>query len=440
MVVPEGWQWKRCALGGVILACGIVLTHVAGEPKQSLHVTTNAPHILDVPSSTTVLQAAPQQWSSQTVTFQQSHPRRGALLERSSIQQQMQVSVPAVETCLRWALFVAAPLAFMLYGTWSRVVRGNTHPASVHALALVDTEPSQTTEDFDARAFRRSLNKTGRYNRKVLKDAESVALMESDGVGYSRTGLVAQMRTGSFEHTEGDVTVRLADAYGFCWGVERAVQMAYETRKVFPDRKIFITNEIIHNPTVNQRLEDLGLTIMEGNEEFSKLQEGDVAVLPAFGASVQVMKSLADKNVQLVDTTCPWVSKVWNAVGNQKDAAHTSIVHGKWAHEETIATVSFAGNYLVVKDLKQAEYLANYILNGGNKEEFLAYFGTNAMSKGFDPETMLTKIGLANQTTMLKGETVAIGKLLESTMMQKYGPQARRFSTARISFLLFYDE
>ena len=132
------------------------------------------------------------------------------------------------------------------------------------------------------------------------------------------------------------MTVELAEAYGFCWGVERAVQMAYEARKTFPDSKIHVTNEIIHNPTVNNRLLEMDMSIMETTTDaksFAGLGEGDVAVLPAFGASVQEMQALNDKKVQIVDTTCPWVSKVWNAVGSQKDADHTSIVHGKWAHE-----------------------------------------------------------------------------------------------------------
>eukprot|EP00670_Eutreptiella_braarudii_P002259 CAMPEP_0174289644 /NCGR_PEP_ID=MMETSP0809-20121228/25775_1 /TAXON_ID=73025 ORGANISM="Eutreptiella gymnastica-like, Strain CCMP1594" /NCGR_SAMPLE_ID=MMETSP0809 /ASSEMBLY_ACC=CAM_ASM_000658 /LENGTH=583 /DNA_ID=CAMNT_0015387713 /DNA_START=31 /DNA_END=1782 /DNA_ORIENTATION=+ len=321
-----------------------------------------------------------------------------------------------------WVLLLGVPLAWALYGLRRGLLGASPTPVSLHAVAV----NAETEEEFDARKFRRSLNKTGRYSRKLQKLPESVEQMEEDGVGYSRTGLVAQMRTGDFKFAVGDVTVELAEAYGFCWGVERAVQMAYEARKTFPDSKIHVTNEIIHNPTVNNRLLEMDMSIMETTTDaksFAGLGEGDVAVLPAFGASVQEMQALNDKKVQIVDTTCPWVSKVWNAVGSQKDADHTSIVHGKWAHEETVATVSFAGKYLVVKDMEQAEYLANYILNGGDKDEFLKYYGAEAMSAGFDPEAMLDKIGLANQTTMLKGETVAIGKLLESTMMQKFGPQ-----------------
>lgn len=285
-------------------------------------------------------------------------------------------------------------------------------------------------EEFDARAFRRSLNQTGRYTRKPTNDAESLELMEDHGVGYSSTGLVAQMKEQGNVWKHGDVTVRLAEAYGYCWGVERAVQMAYEARKAYPGKRLHITNEIIHNPKVNQRLAEMDIEFIEaaptdtngvGDKDFGNVREGDVVILPAFGASVQEMKLLNDKKVQIVDTTCPWVSKVWNAVDNQARKGHTSIIHGKWAHEETVATASFAGTYLIVKDMKETQYVCDYIMEGGSKEEFMAKF-RNAMSEGFDPEKDLIRVGMANQTTMLKGETEAIGKLLESTMMQKYGP------------------
>lgn len=305
-------------------------------------------------------------------------------------------------------------------------------PLSVRATADVEAAKEvlkrasgQDIREFDGRAFRRSLNQTGRYTRKPSNDPDSLALMEEHGVGYSTSGLVAQMRENGNEWKQGEVTVKLAEAYGFCWGVERAVQMAYEARKAYPSKRLHITNEIIHNPGVNQRLKEMDVQFIEekagGEKDFTGVKEGDVVILPAFGASVQEMRLLNDRSVQIVDTTCPWVSKVWNAVDNQARKGHTSVIHGKWEHEETIATASFAGTYLIVKDLKQAEYVCDYILNGGDRAEFLAKF-ENAYSPGFDPELDLERVGSANQTTMLKGETEAIGKLLERTMMQKYGP------------------
>jgi len=278
--------------------------------------------------------------------------------------------------------------------------------------------------DFDARAFRRQLNKTGRYVRQPRNDKDSQDKMDSDGVGYSYTGLVARMRMNGNTFTHAGVTVRLAEAYGFCWGVERAVRMAYEARAAYPDRKIWVTNEIIHNPTVNLKLKEMDIGFIDAPKDvkdFTVVGDGDVVVLPAFGASVQEMLLLQEKGVQIVDTTCPWVAKVWNAVDNQARKQHTSVIHGKWAHEETVATTSFAGKYVVVKDLKEAQYVCDYILKGGDKQEFLSKF-KNAMSAGFDPDVDLERIGLANQTTMLKGETQTIGKLLEKTMMTKYGP------------------
>nr|MDJ0727900.1 4-hydroxy-3-methylbut-2-enyl diphosphate reductase [Prochloraceae cyanobacterium] len=205
----------------------------------------------------------------------------------------------------------------------------------------------------------------------------------------------------------------------------RAVAMAYETRQHFPTEQIWITNEIIHNPSVNNRLREMKVKFIEvaaGKKNFEAIGSGDVVILPAFGASVTEMQILNDKGCTIVDTTCPWVSKVWNSVEKHKKKAHTSIVHGKYKHEETVATISFAGTYLVVLNLDQAEYVANYILNGGDREEFLAKF-KNAHSQGFDPDRDLERLGVANQTTMLKSETEAIGKLFERTMMKKYGPE-----------------
>jgi len=157
------------------------------------------------------------------------------------------------------------------------------------------------------------------------------------------------------------------------------------------------------------------------DKDFSGVQAGEVVILPAFGASVHEMKLLDEKGVQIVDTTCPWVSKVWNAVDTHARKAHTSIIHGKWAHEETIATASFATTFLIVKNLKEAQFVCDYITQGGSRDAFFAFFDRQAMSVGFDPERDLARVGIANQTTMLKGETEAIGKLFQGAMLQRYG-------------------
>lgn len=273
----------------------------------------------------------------------------------------------------------------------------------------------------DTKAFKRSLNSSQNYHRKGFgHDAEVSDQMQSE----YQSGLIQQIRENNFTFTRGEVTIRLAEAFGFCWGVERAVAMAYETRTHFPQERIWITNEIIHNPSVNQRLREMDvnfIAVINGQKDFSVVSSGDVVILPAFGASVQEMQYLNEQGCTIVDTTCPWVSKVWNTVEKHKKVHFTSIIHGKYNHEETIATSSFAGTYLIVLNLKEAEYVADYILNGGDRTEFMAKF-QRSCSAGFDPDQDLERIGIANQTTMLKGETEQIGKLLEHTMMRKYGP------------------
>lgn len=273
----------------------------------------------------------------------------------------------------------------------------------------------------DTKAFKRSLQHSENYHRRGFGHQEEIATQLHSEY---QSSLIQEIRDNNYTLTRGNVTIRLAEAFGFCWGVERAVAMAYETRKHFPSEKIWITNEIIHNPSVNQRLREMQvgfISVEAGQKDFSVVGSGDVVILPAFGASVQEMQVLSDKGCKIVDTTCPWVSKVWNTVEKHKKVDCTSIIHGKYKHEETIATSSFAGKYLIVLNLQEAEYVTDYILNGGNKEEFLTKF-SKACSEGFNPDTDLEKVGIANQTTMLKGETEQIGKLFERTMMKKYGP------------------
>ena len=274
----------------------------------------------------------------------------------------------------------------------------------------------------DTKAFKRSLQHSENYHRRSFGHQEEVA---AELKSEYQSNLIQEIRNNNYNFKRADVTIRLAQAFGFCWGVERAVAMAYETRKHFPTEQIWITNEIIHNPSVNQRLREMQvkfIPVEAGQKDFSVVESGDVVILPAFGASVQEMQLLNEKGCKIVDTTCPWVSKVWNTVEKHKKGDFTSIIHGKYNHEETVATSSFAGKYLILLNLQQAEYVTNYILNGGDRNEFMAKF-SQACSAGFDPEVDLERVGIANQTTMLKGETEQIGKLFERTMMQKYGPQ-----------------
>jgi 4-hydroxy-3-methylbut-2-en-1-yl diphosphate reductase len=284
----------------------------------------------------------------------------------------------------------------------------------------------------DTKTFKRSLHQSEQYHRKGFGHEAAVsALLDSE----YKSNLIQEIRENGYILVQGDVTIRLAEAFGFCWGVERAIALAYETRQQFPQERIWITNEIIHNPSVNKNLRDMAVEFIpvddQGNKDFSVVEGSDVVILPAFGASVQEMQLLTQKGCTIMDTTCPWVSKVWNSVEKHKKSDYTSIIHGKYQHEETIATSSFAGIYLIVLNLEEAEYVSRYILEledmeegrSQRKAEFLAKF-KNAHSEGFNPEKDLMRVGVANQTTMLKGETEHIGKLFERTMMRKYGPTA----------------
>lgn len=271
------------------------------------------------------------------------------------------------------------------------------------------------------REKRREILKSPKFNRTGFKDVREDVKGQMEGYN---SPLVAELRENNGVIVRDNVTVKLAEHFGFCWGVERAIAIAYEARQHFPEKVIHITNEIIHNPEVNENLDKMDIKFLPGGlgqKDYSGVDDGDVVVLPAFGATIQEMDMLTKKGVQVVDTTCPWVSKVWNAVDAHTKKDQTSIIHGKYAHEETIATASFCMDYLIVKDEAEAVYVADYIVNGGDREEFLEKF-KNAISEGFDPDVHLKKVGLANQTTMYKRETKAIGRIFEVAMLKKFGP------------------
>jgi len=245
---------------------------------------------------------------------------------------------------------------------------------------------------------------------------------------HYRSQIVEKLRGRGGTLEAGGLKVRLAKEFGFCYGVERAIDLAYAARKVFPNQPIYILGEIIHNPEVNEQLIAMDIKFLSGpnkSADVEQLKENDVVIIPAFGAEVKVMDKLKAKGCQLVDTTCGDVMSVWKRVTQNAKEKFTSIIHGKAKHEETMATSSRAtstqdSHYLVVLNLSEADYVCDYIRKGGNKAEFLKKFD-GAHSPDFDPERDLASIGVANQTTMLRSETEEIQRRLRQAMVDRFG-------------------
>ena len=244
--------------------------------------------------------------------------------------------------------------------------------------------------------------------------------------------LVEYLRTHEHNLRVGNLRFFLAKEFGFCYGVDRAVEYAYETRTRFPERDLFITGEIIHNPHVNQRLKDMGIRFLSGEGALPGAWEGlgaaDVVILPAFGVTVEQMTLLRGKGCTLVDTTCGSVLNVWKNVERYSREGYTSLIHGKYQHEETRATASRTslhpdGKYLVVRDLEETGRVAEYIRGGGDSRAFLAQF-LPACSEGFDPDADLIRLGLANQTTMLSSDSLRVAEEVRRAMVDRYGEAA----------------
>ncbi len=239
-----------------------------------------------------------------------------------------------------------------------------------------------------------------------------------------KSRLVEDMKANGYTWTLGGITFKLAKEFGFCYGVDKAIDFAYETRAKFPDRKIYITSEIIHNPMVNRKLIEMGIEFLSGPYKGSKgvedIAEEDIVLLPAFGTTVKELEYLRKKNCLLVDSTCNSVVAVWCRVEKYAEEDFTAVIHGKYDHEETRATASRAGKFLVVWDKKEAGMLCDYIVKGGSPELFLQRF-EKAVSPGFDPDRDLERVGCANQTTMMSSESLEIANLIQETMIKRYG-------------------
>ena len=243
------------------------------------------------------------------------------------------------------------------------------------------------------------------------------------------SAIVEKIKSQGHTLTVDRLTFRLAEEFGFCYGVDFALNLAYETRRKFPDRRIFLTNEIIHNPRVNSRLGDMGIEFIDASpdneDRFSRVTADDIVMIPAFGAPVAEYQALQQKGCLVVDTTCGSVIAVWKRVEKYAKEGFTAIIHGKHVHEETQATSSQtekyeSGTYLIVYDKQEAAYVCRYIVEGGDRAEFIKRFA-DACPSGFDPDRDLGHIGLANQTTMLSSESLEIAEMFREAIEQKYG-------------------
>jgi len=271
---------------------------------------------------------------------------------------------------------------------------------------------------------------TNRTNRRVnVRTPEVMKRVQAEVAEHYQSSIVEKVRGRDGVLSIGNTTIRLAKQFGFCYGVERAIDLAYASRRVFPDHRIFLIGEIIHNPEVNRQLETMNIVSLpwrEMNGQYDELTENDVVIVPAFGAPISFMDKVESRGCLTVDTTCGDVMKVWKRVrGFAKDGI-TSIIHGKADHEETRATASRAagedgkGHYLIVLTLEDVDFILNYLLHGGDADVFRARFGA-AMSEGFDPDVHLSRLGGANQTTMLKSETEEIQRRVRESMVQRDG-------------------
>ena len=258
--------------------------------------------------------------------------------------------------------------------------------------------------------------------RKGLDLKHEVAHVLADSY---HSDLVKAVKEHDYQFTSGRLRVHLAREFGFCYGVDRAVDYAYQARKRFPDQRVALTGEIIHNPHVNEQLRAQGIRFLtDPGESIAQLTPDDVVILPAFGVTMELLEQLSAQGCTLVDTTCGSVLNVWKNVKRYAQDGFTSVIHGKHWHEETRATASQAlhagGHYLVVLDYDEADFVCDYIRGNGDRERFFAQF-EHAVSPGFDPDRDLAHVGCANQTTMLSTESLEIGERFRRAMAARHG-------------------
>lgn len=267
--------------------------------------------------------------------------------------------------------------------------------------------------------------------RVNIRTEDGLQRVEMEVISHYQSSLVENLRRTGGVLNVGNTTIRLAKEFGFCYGVERAIDLAYAARQVFADRKLYLLGEIIHNPEVNRQLTAMGIISIPAKEQVDKLSllnPEDVVIVPAFGAETHLMEIIQKRGCLVVDTTCGDVMNVWKRVRGYAKQAYTSIIHGKASHEETLATSSRAlgdskeGHFLVVLTLDDVDYVCDYIRHGGNREELLNRF-KGAYSDGFDPDLHLIRVGVANQTTMLKSETEEIQRRVKHAIHDRDGDE-----------------
>ena len=263
-----------------------------------------------------------------------------------------------------------------------------------------------------------------------LRTPDVMAKVQEQVESHYRSTIVERIRANGGVLQVKDTTVLLAKQFGFCYGVERAIDLAYAARKVFADKRLFILGEIIHNPLVNDQIAAMGIKNLIGKHREAAIEDltaDDVVIVPAFGTDLDTLQKINERGCQIVDTTCGDVMSVWKRVRQNASESVTSIIHGKAEHEETKATASRAlgkghGHYLVVLTLADTDYICDYIRHGGDKEALLRRF-TDACSPGFDPDIHLKAVGVANQTTMLRGETEEVQRRVRAAIIDRDGPE-----------------
>jgi 4-hydroxy-3-methylbut-2-enyl diphosphate reductase len=271
--------------------------------------------------------------------------------------------------------------------------------------------------------------------RVNLRTPDVMAAVQAQVESHYRSEVVEKLRAAGGTIVCEGLTVRLAKQFGFCYGVERAIDLAYAAAKVFTDRRLFILGEIIHNPEVNEQIAALGIKNLiapHKQADVEDLTANDVVIVPAFGTDVKTLARIKEIGCQIVDTTCGDVMSVWKRVRQNANDDVTSIIHGKAAHEETKATASRAvvngkGHYLIVLTLADTDYVCDYIRRGGDKAVFLEKF-RGAHSEGFDPDLHLRRVGVANQTTMMRGETEEVQRRIEAAIRERDGAERARES------------